>query len=48
VFLDPIIAITAPEKGLWTPNGGHRLAAMKRLGAKSIAALVVPRRGVAR
>jgi ParB family chromosome partitioning protein len=47
VFLDPIIAITAPEKGFWTPNGGHRLAAMRRLGAKSISALVVPRREVA-
>ncbi len=46
-FLDPIIAITAPEKGFWTPNGGHRLAAMKRLGARSITALVVPRRELA-
>jgi ParB family chromosome partitioning protein len=47
LYLDPIIAITAPEKGFWTPNGGHRLAAMKRLGARSISALVVPRREVA-
>jgi len=47
LFLDPIIAITAPEKGFWTPNGGHRLAAMRRLGAKSLAALVVPRREIA-
>lgn len=47
VFLDPIIAITAPEKGFWTPNGGHRLAAMRRLGAKALTALVVPRREVA-
>jgi ParB family chromosome partitioning protein len=47
VFLDPIIAITAPEKGFWTPNGGHRLAAMRRLGARSITALVVPRRELA-
>ena len=47
-FLDPIIAITAPEgKGFWTPNGGHRLAAMRRLGAKSITALVVPKRELA-
>ncbi|HLX82005.1 MAG TPA: ParB N-terminal domain-containing protein [Burkholderiales bacterium] len=46
-FLDPIIAITAPEKGFWTPNGGHRLAAMRRLGAKSLTALVVPRRELA-
>jgi ParB family chromosome partitioning protein len=46
-FLDPIIAITAPEKGFWTPNGGHRLAAMKRLGARALTALIVPRREIA-
>ena len=29
-FLDPVIAITAPKEGFWTPNGLHRLeAAMK-------------------
>ncbi|MBI1942759.1 MAG: ParB N-terminal domain-containing protein [Betaproteobacteria bacterium] len=47
LFLDPIIAITAPTKGFWTPNGGHRLAAMKRLGARAITALVVPKREIA-
>jgi ParB family transcriptional regulator, chromosome partitioning protein len=47
MFLDPIIAITAPTDGFWTPNGGHRLAAMRRLGARSITALVVPKREVA-
>ncbi len=46
-FLDPIIAITAPQKGFWTPNGGHRLAAMRRLGARAITALVVPKRELA-
>jgi ParB family chromosome partitioning protein len=46
-FLDPVIVITAPSAGFWTPNGLHRLEAMKRLGAKSIAALVVPDRKVA-
>ena len=46
-FLDPIIAITAPQAGFWTPNGGHRLAAMRRLGARSITALVVPKRELA-
>ena len=47
-FLDPIIAVTAPNGGgFWTPNGRHRLAAMRRLGAKSISALVVPDREVA-
>lgn len=47
MFLDPIIAITAPGEGFWTPNGGHRLAALKRLGARSVTALVVPKREVA-
>jgi ParB family chromosome partitioning protein len=48
-FLDPIIAISAPEgkAGFWTPNGMHRLDAMKRLGAKAITALVVPKRELA-
>ena len=46
-FLDPIIAVSAPKGGFWTPNGRHRLAAMSRLGAKSISALVVPDREVA-
>jgi ParB family chromosome partitioning protein len=46
-FLDPIIAITAPKDGYWTPNGRHRLEAMRRLGAKAITALVVPSREVA-
>ncbi len=47
MFLDPIICVTAPESGFWTPNGMHRLMAMRRLGAKSITALVVPKREVA-
>jgi ParB family chromosome partitioning protein len=47
MFLDPIIAVTAPEKGFWTPNGRHRLEAMRRLGAKAITALVVPKRDIA-
>ncbi|MBA0083541.1 MAG: ParB N-terminal domain-containing protein [Acidobacteria bacterium Pan2503] len=46
-FLDPIIAVTAPNQGFWTPNGRHRLAAMRRLGAKSITTLVVADRDVA-
>jgi ParB family transcriptional regulator, chromosome partitioning protein len=46
-FLDPLIVITAPEQGFWTPNGLHRLEAMRRLGAKAITALVVPDRKVA-
>lgn len=44
-FLDPIIAVRAPKGDgtkYWTPNGHHRLSAMKTLGAKSITAIVVP------
>ena len=45
-FLDPIIAVRAPKgeqvAKFWTPNGNHRLSAMKTLGAKSIVAIVVP------
>ena len=45
-YLDPIIAVRDPE-GFRTPNGGHRLTALKELGAKAILALVVPEREVA-
>src|SRR5687767_7764127 len=47
MFLDPVICVTAPKKGFWTPNGRHRLEAMRRLGARSITALVVPKREIA-
>jgi ParB family chromosome partitioning protein len=47
LFLDPVIAVTAPEQGFWTPNGMHRLQAMRRLGARAITALVVPKREIA-
>src|SRR6185295_11988825 len=40
-YLDPIIAVRG-EKGYLTPNGNHRLTALKELGAKSILALVIP------
>jgi len=46
-FLDPVITVMAPDGSFWTPNGRHRLEAMRRLGAKSITALVVPEREVA-
>ncbi len=41
-FLDPIIAVRTEQGVYWTPNGHHRLSAMKRLGARSIVALVLP------
>ena len=45
-FLDPIIAI-ASEGMYWTPNGNHRLTALRELGAKAIVALLVPEPEVA-
>src|SRR2546428_11588860 len=47
MFLDPVIAVTAPERGFWTPNGRHRLEALRRLGARAITALIVPKREIA-
>jgi len=41
-FLDPIIAVRTDDGTYWTPNGHHRLSALKALGAKSIVALVLP------
>ncbi len=43
-FLDPVIAVPAPdgETGFWTPNGHHRLSALKRLGARTVTVLVSP------
>jgi ParB family transcriptional regulator, chromosome partitioning protein len=46
-FLDPLVAVPAPDGGYWTPNGNHRLGAMRQLGAKAITALVVPEPEVA-
>jgi ParB family transcriptional regulator, chromosome partitioning protein len=40
-FLDPIIAVRDDGKYL-TPNGNHRLQALKKLGVKSVVAIVVP------
>jgi ParB family chromosome partitioning protein len=41
-FLDPIVAVPAPDGGFWTPNGNHRREALRRLGREYIAAVVVP------
>ncbi len=45
-FLDPIITVRRDD-GYWTPNGNHRLQAMRKLGAKSIVALVLPNPDIA-
>ncbi len=41
-FLDPLIAVRTDDGIYWVPNGAHRLAALRQLGAKSAVALVVP------
>jgi len=51
-FLDPIIVVRARSPAedqvkYWTPNGHHRLSALRTLGAKSITAIVVPEASVA-
>src|SRR5262245_53903566 len=45
-FLDPIVAVRKDDR-YWTPNGNHRLQALKKLGAKTIVALLVPDADVA-
>ncbi len=51
-FLDPIIVVRAKNDTegnvkYWTPNGHHRLSAMRTLGSNSITAIVVPEATVA-
>jgi ParB family chromosome partitioning protein len=38
-FLDPIIAIRQDDQ-YWTPNGNHRLQALKKLGVRTVIALL--------
>ena len=40
-FLDPVVLIRHDDR-YWTPNGNHRLQAMKKLGAQTIVGLLVP------
>ncbi len=46
-FLDPIVTVLNPAGGYWTPNGNHRLTAVRNLGGAAIIALVVPEAAVA-
>jgi len=45
-FLDPMIVVRQ-DGAYWTPNGNHRLQAMRRLGARSVIGLLVPDADVA-
>jgi ParB family chromosome partitioning protein len=40
-FLDPLILVRQDER-YWTPNGNHRLQAMRKLGARTIVGLLMP------
>jgi ParB family chromosome partitioning protein len=46
-YLDPIVAVRTEDGRYWTPNGNHRLAALRALGARSVVAIVVPELEVA-
>jgi ParB family chromosome partitioning protein len=47
-FLDPIIVVRDDQTDRYlTPNGNHRLTALKELGAKTAVALLVPEHTVA-
>jgi ParB family chromosome partitioning protein len=51
-FLDPIIVVRADQGAerstrYWTPNGNHRLTAMRTLGARAITAIVIPEHATA-
>lgn len=41
-YLDPIIAVRRPDGVYWTPNGNHRLSAVRALGGRSVTALLLP------
>jgi len=41
-FLDPITVVRNEQGVYWTPNGHHRLSALRLLGARSIVAMVLP------
>ena len=45
-FLDPIVVVREGRQ-YFTPNGNHRLQALKKLGVKTVVALVVPDPAVA-
>ena len=46
-FVDPIIVVRTDDARYWTPNGHHRLAALRSMGVRSVVALVVPEPEVA-
>jgi ParB family chromosome partitioning protein len=47
-YLDPMVVVRSDDGHYWTPNGNHRLAALRTLGARAAVAIVVPEPEVAR
>jgi ParB family chromosome partitioning protein len=47
-YLDPMVVVRTETGHYWTPNGNHRLAALRTLGARAAVAIVVPEPEVAR
>ncbi len=41
-FIDPLVVIRTEEGSYWTPNGNHRLAALKKLKAKFVSVVLIP------
>ncbi|MDQ7843610.1 MAG: ParB N-terminal domain-containing protein [Armatimonadota bacterium] len=46
-FVDPIVAVSPRPGAYWTPNGHHRLAALKKLKGDVVPAVLIPEQSVA-
>jgi ParB family chromosome partitioning protein len=46
-FIDPIVVVVHAPGSYWTPNGHHRLAALRKLKAKWVPAILIPEPTVA-
>jgi ParB family chromosome partitioning protein len=46
-FVDPIVVVSPRPGVYWTPNGHHRLAALEKLKAETVPAILIPEAGVA-
>lgn len=46
-FIDPLVVVRTEDGSYWTPNGNHRLAALKKLKAKFVSVVLIPDPNVA-
>jgi ParB family chromosome partitioning protein len=46
-FIDPIVTVARAPGSYWTPNGHHRLAALRKLKAKWVSTILIPEPTVA-